>query len=180
MNENLAVNYLLAGRWTRNFCMPRYTPRGWWECDLFEMTPARAFREYEVKLSVADFRRDRGKEREIYRTWAERDQPRKFLNKHSLIAAADPRAPSQFYYVTQEGLLDSETLPTWAGWIELYQSEGAGKNAQYFERVRVKAPKIHGHKMAEDPEMFMGTAYYRMHRWGRGLQQACDETLVQI
>jgi len=52
---------LILPRYRQSTVMPNYTPRGWWECDVFELTKAEMFVEYEIKLSRADFRADRNK-----------------------------------------------------------------------------------------------------------------------
>ena len=46
------ITHLLRKRYRRNFAIPNYSPDGWWECDVFELTPAGTFREYEVKVTV--------------------------------------------------------------------------------------------------------------------------------
>lgn len=176
--------------------MPRYTPTGWWECDLFHITERSYSMEFEVKLTVADFRRDAEKSKRVLWTnaqWEEQykargDAIRNKLppppeppneRKHDLLAAGDPRGPSSFYYVTPEGLLDKEPLPPWAGWIEIYERTDQYRTILY-ERPRVKAPKIHTVKVTAASECAMNTAYYRMHRFGRGLEAPVDEYLVTI
>jgi hypothetical protein len=175
MDEQTVLRRLMQERWARNFCVPNYTPPGWWECDLFEVTEKRAFREYEVKLSVADFRADAKKEREVgpyvFR------QPRVTERKHDRLAAADPRGPSQFYYVTPRGLLDGEPLPPWAGWIEVWEYDPENYPGVLTEKVRVKAPRIHREPIVDSPNYHMGTCYYRMHRWGREYEVAATEIL---
>lgn len=159
MTEKTIVSRLLSDRWGKSFCLPNYTPPKWWECDMFERTSAGYFREYEVKITVADFRRDGQKATEVYNNaqLSEKKQEKKF----ELLAAGDPRGPSQFFYVTPEGLLDRETLPPWAGWIEIYSVEGS---RGLHERVRVKAPQIHRIKLDADPNHHRGTCYFRFHR----------------
>lgn len=159
MTEKTIVSRLLRDRWDKSFCLPNYTPPKWWECDMFERTRAGYFREYEVKISVADFRQDGEKLKEVY-TNAHFTE-RKKEKKHELLAAGDSRAPSQFFYVTPEGLLERETLPPWAGWIEIYAVEGS---RGLHERVRVKAPQIHRVKLEADPNHHRGTCYFRFHR----------------
>ena len=114
---------LIRDRWRRNFCLPTYTPIGWWECDIFEVTAAGVFREYEIKLSRADFFADRRKE-----------QPGKYLGrdpetrqplrgpagvKHDLLARGYPRGPQRFWFVAPEGILAVADMPLWAGLIVL-------------------------------------------------------------
>ena len=84
--------------------IPNYTPMRWHECDLALVTVAGYFREYEIKLSVADFRADGRKSQ-----------------KHRLLAEGHPFGPVQFWYVVPQGLLAGESLPPWAGLIEMEQ-----------------------------------------------------------
>ncbi len=179
LTERKLIDAVMRDRWQRNFCLPNYTPPEWWECDLFEVTAAGYFREYEVKLSVRDFRADRYKEREVRGSgrmelldaalakfpgqsrWVAESE-----TKHALLAAGSVRGPSQFFYVTPEGLLDAEPLPPWAGWLEVYTvSPNAG--ASLYLRERVAAPKIHRTKIKSSPNYHAGTCYYRMHRAGK-------------
>ncbi len=164
LSEKLIVDRILRDRWGKNFCLPNYTPPHWWECDVFERTPADYFNEYEVKLTVADFRRDVEKSREVYQKPNEWDKPRVIEKKHELLAAADPRAPSRFFYVTPEGLLNDVTLPEWAGWIEMVASVAGNNRVTYYERLRKKAPRIHSVKMTANHDHHRGTCYFRFHR----------------
>jgi len=82
--------------------MPNYTPWPWYECDVCLVTTAGYMREYEIKLTVSDFRADVNKE-----------------HKHQRLAEGHKGGPVQFWYVTPAGLLARETLPPWAGLIEL-------------------------------------------------------------
>ena len=177
LSERSMIDALLSDRWQRSFCLPNYTPTGWWECDMFELTPDGYFREFEVKLSVADFRADRGKAQDIRGTQRWEPNPTaKFPGgtryvcdtekKHDLLAKGDARGPSQFYFVTPEGLLDGEPLPVWAGWLEAY-TVSPNPGASLYLRQRVEAPRLHRVKMATNPNHHRGTCYYRMHRLGR-------------
>ena len=38
--------------------LPRITPEGWWECDMFSTTKAGFWTEHEIKVSKADFKND--------------------------------------------------------------------------------------------------------------------------
>lgn len=46
--------------------MPNYTPAGWWECDVWGVTKAGYGVEWEVKLTVSDFRKDAEKKHDAY------------------------------------------------------------------------------------------------------------------
>ena len=45
---------LLFDLYRTSTVIPNYTPRRWWECDVWEITKAGYFREYEIKVSRAD------------------------------------------------------------------------------------------------------------------------------
>lgn len=149
-------------RWADSFCLPRYTPAGWWECDVFQLTDALWWTEFEIKLSVSDYRADalKEKERGPYVYGVERQKER----KHDLLAAHDPQGPNRFYYVTPVGLLEKEVLPAWAGWIEVHEAESWSGKTSLYERTRVKAPVLHRQKRKEDPNHVRGTCYWRYHR----------------
>lgn len=167
MTERDAINSIMQDRYARNFCLPRYTPRQWWECDVFEVTPAGMFREYEVKLTVADFRADTQKRTvKIIPPW---DLPQGSgracawpgETKHGLLAEGSPRGPSRFWYVTPKGLLTPEMVPAWAGLIELTEKS-------YWSRPMpqevVKAPQLHRQPVdSKVTDHARGICYYRMH-----------------
>ena len=59
MREKLVQNRLF---WQFNSAsevlVPNYAPGGWWENDVFRLTKAGFWHEYEIKTSMADFRKD--------------------------------------------------------------------------------------------------------------------------
>lgn len=107
---------MIGHRYRRNVCLPNYTPRSWMECDVFELTRAGSFREYEIKVSRADFRQDASKS--IMDGRWRFGQPRPSdVTKHQLLEKGDPRGPSQFWFVCPKELLKVEDIPRWAGLI---------------------------------------------------------------
>lgn len=82
--------------------VPNYTPPGWFECDVFQVTKAGYWVEYEVKLSYADFKADSKK-----------------LCKHRLLATSDSRCPRRFFYVAPRLLAERIAIeaPSYAGVI---------------------------------------------------------------
>lgn len=167
------IRRIITGRWRRNFVLPNYTPGGWWECDVFEVTAAGYFREYEVKTSRADFRADAGKARA---GWVTEEVPpeerltcpwnttrrvrRPRVTKHELLAAGNPEGPSRFWYVVPEGLIVPADLPPWAGLIECYLT----RLGSVCEREVRPAPKLHGEKPAPAVTAHArGICYWRMH-----------------
>lgn len=158
MTAKLIQRELIRTRWTRNFILPNYTPKGWWECDLFELTAAGLFREYEIKVSLSDFRKDATKERN---TWQTRTNPLSDpINKHVQIRARHPASPTRFFYVTPTDLLSPEIVPYWAGLITVHRS-----GSRLVETVKKPAPLLHKGKVSEDVrDHARGICYWRMHR----------------
>jgi len=164
-SEYLAQLTLMRERKRRNFCLPNFTPMGWWECDVFELTASGYFREYEIKLSVADFRADARKS-DTFSWDAGKLLPEpKTVYKHHYLSEGYAEGPVQFWFVTLAGLLDGETLPPWAGWIELTVREGHHAPAYHFsEHERVKAPRLHSEKAnPKIRQQALASCYYRYH-----------------
>lgn len=162
MKADEIIRRLCATRYRRNFVLANYAPRTWWECDVFEITEAGFFREYEVKVSRSDFMADRKKRKTAYSQWS---PGMAFtgtrLSKHDLLTAADPRGPQRFWYVTPAGLLKLDELPLWAGLIEFGKSKCGGWP---IERVVRPAPKAHGEKVDPAVEKHArSVCYWRLH-----------------
>lgn len=164
LTENKAVVALMYGdRMRRNLCVPRYTHPNWFEADVFEVTKPGYFREYEVKLTLRDFKDDAKKAMEKQpRNWG---APQVFENKHEMLSKGDTRGPSQFWFVTPEGLIDQSILPPWAGLIELRDRDPHFRPSQRWVPVeRVKAPVLHRKKISDQYREFaVGACYYRFH-----------------
>jgi hypothetical protein len=163
---------LMRERLRRGFVLPSYTPANWWECDVFEVTSAMFFREYEIKLTRSDFKADAHKEsaatrRFINGVWTE--QPAK--NKHACMG--QPNGPRQFWYVVPEGLIEPSEIPQWAGLIYL-RDAGKGRKLEWrwFESEIVKAPFLHRTRL--DPKIKAhaeSVCYWRMHKLAVRVQQ---------
>jgi hypothetical protein len=162
MTERDAINALMRDRYQRSFCLPRFTPGGWWECDMFEITASGYFREYEVKLSRSDFLRDTHKEKEkLPRAYGE---PRVLERKHEMLARGATHGPTAFWYVTPVGLLTIQEVPDYAGLIEMHDRGATHSAWRWSEKEVRKAPKLHREKI--DPKVkdyARGICYYRMH-----------------
>lgn len=158
MNARQVIRRLMHDRWRRNLVLPNYTPAGWWECDVFELTDAGYFREYEVKLTRSDFKADQRKSRREWRTNTTRF-------KHDLLAQGDPRGPNRFWYVAPKGMLRPEDLPLWAGLIEVIDK---GEEKHWLRRFGLlptrAAPKIHDHRVESNVwKHAREVCYWRMH-----------------
>lgn len=165
---------LMRERSRRHFCLPRFTPKDWWECDVFEVTTAGYFREYEVKISRADFKADAKKEAKkwhcIAGQWTSAGRV-----KHQQIG--QPVGPTRFWYVTPAGLVKPEEVPSWAGLIEM-RDRGAGHRPEHrWTENEVKAaPSLHRQKI--DPKITAAAesaCYYRLHReYCRTARRKCE------
>ena len=145
---------ILRDRWRRNFCLPRFTPVGWWEADVFELTDAGYWREYEIKTSRADFRND-AKKRKVGRV--ER-------NKHDLLAARDVSGPCQFWFVCPAGLIPVAEVPEWAGLIEMSDTGRGHKKYRVRDTVVKAAPRLHQEKCRPVVvEKARECCYWRLH-----------------
>lgn len=153
---------LMTDRHARGIVMPRFTPANWWECDVCELTPAGYMREYEIKMSVGDFRADKAKGQNMHdpgKTWG--DGPPKWRTKHELLAAGDHRGPANFYFVTPPGLIAIEQLPVWSGLIEVTRRS----DVRYpFETMVKPAPRLHNEKAKPHVRNgILGSCHGRLH-----------------
>lgn len=118
----LALKFIASG----SLCVPNCEAFGW-EADLVRVTPRLFSAEYEVKVSRADFRHDAAK------VW-----------KHMRLEDCAERtgeqgmAPNHFWYVAPAGVIPPDELPAHAGLIEIVGCDIV---------PRVRAPKIHCHKL---------------------------------
>lgn len=144
--------YLDRNKGARLIC-PNYTPADWFECDVFMVTKANLAVEYEIKISLADFRADATKVRDFYErrtdpaaNHAERWRPTP-RNKHDMLAARDPRGPSRFYYVFPAELnMSPEQMPEWAGMLTV---RPIGHHRWGIVTERKPAPQLHRRKVDE-------------------------------
>ena len=128
---------------------PNYTPLAWWECDVFAVTEAGCFVEFEIKTSRADYLKDAKKA----------DRPGK-PTKHECLAMRDHHGPGRFFFVVPKGLVKPEEIPEWAGFIEI-------DSLQF--RVVKEAPFLHKVKVSEKRmEHVRGVFYWRFWNLRRG------------
>ena len=134
------------------------------------MTAAGFFREYEVKLTIGDFKADR-KKAEARVIWDDRGRFKTYgrgRTKHEYLADGHRLGPSQFWYVTPPGLVALEpmpkldpaaVLPEWAGLFEVWH------NGRFWEATeRKKAKRLHREKLRPAVVDHARTIpYYRMH-----------------
>lgn len=127
---------------------PNYTPAGWWECDLWQVTKAGYCTEYEIKLSVADFKIDAKKTQQRYERLDENKPGRTIHeNKHDLLANGCERGPSRFFYCIPGELVDQiqPLLPSWAG-LMIFKPFRIKYHRPHSSIVK-PAPKLHKAKV---------------------------------
>lgn len=124
-------------RSTAQIMLPNYTPPWWYECDLFVVTKAFYSIEYEIKLTLSDFKADVRK-----------------TTKHKRLAGeqwegwpASKQRPTRFFYVTPEGLVSAEDVPDYAGlvWFRRICADSPG-----LLRTRIRsAPRLKGERLTD-------------------------------
>lgn len=192
MNERTIQNSLwwnlsLKGhRWTA----PNWTRAKWWEADMFSVTKAGFVSEYEIKLTMHDFRADALKSRDTGYRWALEQGVKKQIiereKKHDLLASRDPRCPNRFYYVVPKDMLTAEQVPEWAGLIECWeykrhvQVKGLPPTAVGFRTIK-EAPRLHRVKLAEAEKIKLAEMFYwRYWRLRRANPSVIEENPCEV
>ena len=131
---------------------PNYTPMNWWECDVWLVSKAGYVTEYEIKVSAADFRADRNKDRRVVKSGEWQD-----VNKHHEIGS--DVGPSRFYYVVPKALAELQAeIPEWAGFAVLRSDD----DPRWGIRVLKDAPKLHTKKVRKrEIELAKRRMWYR-------------------
>ena len=156
---------LILDRYRQTFVLKNYTPAGWFECDVFEVTAAGYFREYEIKISRGDFKNDAAKAKSKF-NFEQVDGRGRFVetrldSKHQQLAANSTAGPVQFWFVYPEGLVKLDEVPLWAGVIEMNMNHG--KLPYGVERR--PAPRRHGQKIPQTTmDHARSSCYWRMTR----------------
>jgi len=126
--------------------LPNYTPPQWYECDLFVATKNGYSIEYEIKLSIADFKAD-------FRKWAKH---RRLLDP----ACGHPFRPTRFYYVVPEALITKDAIPDYAGLLYIAKVNSGWRRFVVQEKKR--APRLTRDKTPElTVQNMRDAAYYR-------------------
>ena len=121
---------------------PNYTPIGWWECDLWSVTRSGYAVEYEIKMSVGDFRVDAAKARN---KWRGMDAGVVRESKHEKLRESSEAGPSRFYFVVHRSMADhaASNLPEWAGLMDFGRDRG-----RVFLFTHKEAPRLHKTKVS--------------------------------
>jgi hypothetical protein len=125
---------------------PNYTPKGWYECDMFSVTRSGYMVEHEIKLTLGDFRRDAAKKR--YRD---------LEAKHEQLTRGHEGGPSRFYYVVPSGMIDLKDVPKWAGILWVEDLPAVNRIAIH---ESLSAPKIHRTPVATSIKEHVTGVYY--------------------
>jgi hypothetical protein len=176
---------LCLPRYAKGFCLPRYTPKGWFECDVAEFTAAGYLREYEIKISRADFKAD-VKKRASLSYYAHRRGIKGKL-KHEQLQVGDACGPVQFWYVVPRGLVQLNEVPEFAGLIEMSEhSSPAWRAKGYMQEHEAKpAPRLHAAKLEQAVIRHAhGVCYWRLHKtmaqnWRLGRLQVRNTELLR-
>lgn len=152
---------ILEAYYARSFTLPNYTPAQWFECDVFHVTEAGYFVEFEVKLDFQDFLADFDKRRD---RWSRRHPGAELEDKHVLLQRGSEKGPARFWFVVPSELEDKvrAKLPPYAG-LGVWHHHP--RRPHGLLRPSVQAPRIHGAKV--DPEVAehaRGVCYWRLVR----------------
>lgn len=138
------------------------------EQDLVSVTRAGLIHEYEIKIGLADFRRD-----------IKKRTKHKYLDLAYKNSANLTRfIPSYFWYVTAGFDLNPSEIPEYAGWIEF-------NKRNYWPHIHKDAPRLHTRKIDDRTRSriarglsFRLTDLYRdlyLRDWGNKFNQYIDE-----
>lgn len=137
--------------------IPRYTPPKWWECDMWRLTKAGYAEEFEIKISLSDFKADAFKSIDLWtpRTNEAGTRTRETVLKHKELVAG--RGPNRFWFVMPKELADKCDIPPFAGLLTC---------ALYDERVSEpqiikSAPLLNRNKPTLNIERTLWTFYWR-------------------
>ena len=142
--------------------MPNFTPRDWWECDIWLVTKAGYVQEYEIKLTASDYAADFGKATKRGRLVHSDKQGSKWhtttIKKHDRLAQAHETAPKTFSYLMPMDLAEACTVPDYAGLI------GLTKRGRWIGFTEIKkAPIINDAKVSDrDLNKARTACYFRM------------------
>lgn len=129
--------------------LPNYEPPKWiwFECDVFVVTGDGYSIEYEIKLTVSDFKADRRK------AWKHRRLAGEYEGRFR---------PTRFFYVVPRGLIKLVDIPDYAGLVYV---EIIGEPPSCHECVVREAPRLSKTKVPEEMIAHMrDSAYSRAWR----------------
>ena len=135
--------------------MPNFSPASWWECDLLLLRKTLLTHEFEIKLTVADYRKD----------FIKADSTG-IVQKHELLRTKHERCPNRFSFVRPATVRSKIVLPDYAG-IVLAE----WRNGRVVLTTERNAPLLHSTRSAAKLAQTMErAAYYRF--WNERESQA--------
>lgn len=158
---------LIFDRYRRSFTLGNYSPARWWECDVFEITSAGFFYEYEIKMTRGDFWADASKIKNTNGRFDGNKWVWDKINKHEQLKTRHISGPSRFWFVTPFELVTVDEIPRWAGLIYAKMTELKPEwQTLYSTRLTLvkSAPRLHLQKC--DPKVVEHSktvCYWRMH-----------------
>lgn len=148
---------------------------GSWECDILETTPSGYTYEYEVKISRADFKADKFKQKAG-------------KSKYDILQSG--KRVNYFSYVCPKGLISPDEVPEWAGLIyaQSYTTQILSPiehDIVDFEKVvfdTIKCPKkLSRDKITPDVQNRINECiYYRFHALREKVKQIENEMPLHI
>lgn len=123
-----------------------------WESDLLMISKTGFATEYEVKLSVQDFKRDVDKKG----NWKNGVQISKYASLYRGLG------PNRFFYVFPNGLIHPDQVPEWAGIIEIISYRYGEKDQyEYISPSITRQPKwLHKNKVDQSLIQKVQTCLY--------------------
>lgn len=173
---NQVARRIIYDRYRRNYCLNNFTPPGWFECDVFELTRSGFFREYEIKASRSDFQADNNKFKS-QGEWADNrwvKLPDRV--KHEELARGCSHGPCRFYFVTPIGLIKPSEVPQWAGLMQWEIDEDRSFPWNINLKTITEAPSLHRCKFTEERRRkLLEACYWRYHSLSGELKYPADE-----
>ncbi len=137
--------------------VPNYTPRHWFECDVFSVTKGGFFHEHEIKLTAADFAADANKFKP--QTLKQKRDGDPHVKKHDLLMDRHGNGQVCFWFVVTEELA-SVQIPGWSG-LKVIRDHG------HFIKTAIvhPAPRLHDNKVLPlVVDHAKGVCYWRFWR----------------
>ena len=128
---------------------PRYTPANWWECDVYSVTKSGYGVEYEIKLTLSDFRADAKKHKRELNPMHVASKTSARGYKKDRLEEGHVKGPSRFYYVVPIEIADEveNELPPFAG---LKVATKAKTTPRAYVNDRADAKRLHNQKVSDD------------------------------
>lgn len=159
--------------------VPNYTPRMWFEADLLRITKAGYAEEFEIKISVSDFKADALKGPSEHEKLRMQFVSPAYLEKtgfdertkHQRLAAGDARGPCRFSFVVTPDIASKIEVPEWAG---LYVAHIEQRSFPVVTQIKTP-PQLHKAKADTRIVDHIRHVFYNRY-WNirRGLAEATD------